>query len=454
MAQTRFFSLRARLLLLVGLAVLPLFAVVVYDSLRQRQESLAAAQRQAQELAETAALQQQLIFGHTQQILSSLAKTGELYTGKIQGKCAELGTEWLRRFPYYINFGLIAPDGTVLCSVVPFKGAVNLADRDYFRQARDSRDFAIGRYQTGRITGKPTVNAAYPLVSEGRLVYVAYLAIDLSWLNTLLSHIQLPPDSNVALIDNEGTVLAAYPPDTFNIGQSLPDFPRLRAAMALGPSSVTEWIDEAQIERATLLHALDSTSRGSTFLTLSTPKRRLYAEANRMLGQRLAWLGLALASVLAAAWLGSDVLILRKLRRLNAAILDFGQGDLSARTGLAPAADELGTLAKSFDHMAHRLQQQEEKLQQAITELGNVNRALHLLSAGNRTLLHAKEETALLQAMCRVAVEKGHYLMAWVAIARTTKAKPFFPWRTPASPSITCNGSASAGGITNSGKAP
>jgi putative methionine-R-sulfoxide reductase with GAF domain len=46
--------------------------------------------------------------------------------------------------------------------------------------------------------------------------------------------------------------------------------------------------------------------------------------------------------------------------------------------------------------------------------LRHVNRALKTLSAGNKTLLHAREERALLEAMCRAAVEKGDYLLAWV----------------------------------------
>lgn len=47
-------------------------------------------------------------------------------------------------------------------------------------------------------------------------------------------------------------------------------------------------------------------------------------------------------------------------------------------------------------------------------ELRHINRTLATLSAGNRTLIHAREEQALLDSMCRVAVEKGGYLLAWV----------------------------------------
>lgn len=50
-------------------------------------------------------------------------------------------------------------------------------------------------------------------------------------------------------------------------------------------------------------------------------------------------------------------------------------------------------------------------------ELARLHRALRTLSAGNRTLLHASDEQALLKEMCRVIVEEGGYCMACVGYA-------------------------------------
>lgn len=57
-------------------------------------------------------------------------------------------------------------------------------------------------------------------------------------------------------------------------------------------------------------------------------------------------------------------------------------------------------------------------------KLRHANRALHTLSAGNRTLIHAQDEQGLLNAMCRAAVEKGGYLLAWVGYADPGEDKP------------------------------
>jgi HD-GYP domain-containing protein (c-di-GMP phosphodiesterase class II) len=54
----------------------------------------------------------------------------------------------------------------------------------------------------------------------------------------------------------------------------------------------------------------------------------------------------------------------------------------------------------------------------AENSLRHANRALKTLSAGNKTLIRARDETTLLNDMCRAAVEEGGYLLAWVGFAQ------------------------------------
>jgi len=61
----------------------------------------------------------------------------------------------------------------------------------------------------------------------------------------------------------------------------------------------------------------------------------------------------------------------------------------------------------------HVLEDITERKQQE-TAVHRANHALRTLSAGNQALIHAADENALLQEMCRVAVEIGGYRMAWI----------------------------------------
>ena len=57
------------------------------------------------------------------------------------------------------------------------------------------------------------------------------------------------------------------------------------------------------------------------------------------------------------------------------------------------------------------------ELKRSERALQNANRALHTLSRCNETLVHARNETELLDDICRTVVEAGGYRMAWVGYA-------------------------------------
>ena len=64
---------------------------------------------------------------------------------------------------------------------------------------------------------------------------------------------------------------------------------------------------------------------------------------------------------------------------------------------------------------------------QAEVALHKVNRALRTLSEFDQLLVRAPDETALLDNVCRIAVEFGGYRMAWVGIAQHDEAKTVKP---------------------------
>ncbi len=81
-------------------------------------------------------------------------------------------------------------------------------------------------------------------------------------------------------------------------------------------------------------------------------------------------------------------------------------------TSGTPLFDETGAYrgCRGIDRDITARKQMEEALRRS-------NRALKSLSAGNAVLVHAGNEPALLEQICRVIVEFGGYLMAWVGYA-------------------------------------
>ncbi|MBS1144059.1 MAG: multi-sensor hybrid histidine kinase [Proteobacteria bacterium] len=64
---------------------------------------------------------------------------------------------------------------------------------------------------------------------------------------------------------------------------------------------------------------------------------------------------------------------------------------------------------------------------QAEMEEHRLNRALRLLSDSNLMLAHANDESTLLNELCRLVVDKGGYLMAWVGMAEQDDEKSVLP---------------------------
>ncbi|HEY3415354.1 MAG TPA: PAS domain S-box protein, partial [Armatimonadota bacterium] len=66
-------------------------------------------------------------------------------------------------------------------------------------------------------------------------------------------------------------------------------------------------------------------------------------------------------------------------------------------------------------------------LQQYLIELQQTNRALRLLSFVNQALMHATAEATLIQRICEIAVEVGHYRLAWVGFTEHDTARTVRP---------------------------
>jgi hypothetical protein len=127
------------------------------------------------------------------QLLTAFVRLPQLST-RNAAACNAFLAEMLSAYPLYLNFARAEPDGNMSCSAVPLRSPVNVADRPYFKRAFETRGFAIGDYQIGRVTKLPSVNYAYPVVDAvGQVEGVVFVAQSLSWLTVALSNLEFPP---------------------------------------------------------------------------------------------------------------------------------------------------------------------------------------------------------------------------------------------------------------------
>jgi len=409
-------SLRTRLLLLPILSVLlPTAGLLINSAVNQRHLAATAARRDALRLVHAANLHQTEMVVATRQLLLSLARLPVVRQTRIHGPCSPVLADLLKIQPYYTNLGIAAINGKVLCSAVPLPRPVNVADRAYFRRALETRNFAIGNYQIGRITGKSMIVFGAPVFdNDGKAKLVVFAAVDLPRLNQLISEVPLPQDSTVTLVDSHGTVLAHLPDPQAWVGKSIAKSPLMRAMQAHKIEDTAELAGPDGITRFYGFTPLHISPTDDAYLAAGVPKAAAFAPINSTFISSMEIFTVLALLALTAAWIGGDVLIVRRVNAISRAAKRLAHGDMTARTGLPHGSDEFGQVARGFDDMAEKLERHQSEIDTANKELKQINRALMTLGSGNRALVRAVDEQSLLESMCRLIVETGGYRLAWV----------------------------------------
>jgi len=203
---------------------------------------------------------------------------------------------------------------------------------------------------------------------------VIFAALDLAWLDQIAGAARLPEGWAVAVSDESGAIVAHYPNPARWVGQPLPEASVVKAVLATKAEGAAEVSGVDGVERLYAFTALRGTAPGrGAYVSVSIPRQAAAAEANRILKRNLTGLGIAAALALVAAWVGSDLVILRRMNALVTATRRLSAGDLRARAEVR-GDDEIGMMAYAFNAMADRLAamvQAEQQAKQALAERVN-----------------------------------------------------------------------------------
>jgi len=395
-------GLRARLIQLVFVALLPALGLSIYHAGEQQRKGIADAEREALRAARLVAANQRRLLDSSGHLLVALSELPEVRYGDVEA-CSNLFARLLEKYRVYANLGMANLDGDVICSGVPLPTAVNIADRSYFQQASKQKALAIGPYQIGRISGKPSVNLGHPVYARNQtMTSVVFLSVDLTWISQFARMAALPAGSVVTLLDGNGTVLNRYPNGEDLVGQTFPDSRLISIAMAHG-----EGVGEASGADGTQqLYAFTTIGApsmdGQILLHISIPKEIALADANQELRRNLAALFAVAVFALLAAWYLGDALLVRQLKSLAETTARIGAGDFSARTGLSRRNNEIDRFAASLDKMATLLERRHKEAELAKER---VQRQLERIGA-LREIDLAISSTLDLRPILKVLLEK------------------------------------------------
>src|SRR5271166_4533731 len=343
-------TIRARLLALALIAILPLLFARVWSIQADRSERLEAASRQALILARQAMATQNEALVSARAFMQVAASAHGLMGARGE-RCDDFLADAIRQASWLKSLSLISPGGRIICSSNADVVGMDVSNRPSFKLAMESGKFALGDYVVGSVLG-PAVIAALPhYAADGAIDVVVSAALELSWFERATSIFAQSSGSVVMMFDGSGTILARQPGEQTWVGRQFKNHPMIRAM-------------SAQPEGIFAGECLDGIRRIFGYIELPGTNARLAvgfdeSDVLRRVQEEIlvsfAGLALLIAIVLTGIWFGGEKLFVQPIRSLTRMTQRLGHGEFGTRATQLPWAAEFIPLAAALDDMAGQI---------------------------------------------------------------------------------------------------
>jgi signal transduction histidine kinase/CheY-like chemotaxis protein len=358
-------GLRARLLVLLGVAVLPAVALLLISRAAEERAMARELQTQVLNLARLTGRAHAQRIEVARQLLIVLSNHPAM-AGNDLGECDRLVKSLLGQFEdIYATIGRATLDGTVDCLALEGATAgMSIADRDYFQRAKTTGAFVAGDFMHGKVRRQPTLAFAMPMRdAAGATTHVLFANADLTVMSRELEAETRLQGTTLSLLDRNGAIIArsSEAERFFGVKASAAQLQSMRDS---GEVVTTFWGPDG-VQRVFAIAAIrDRTGGIVAFATAGVPAGTMAALADPSAQREwltIALLGLGLFFV---AWGGSELLIRRPIAKLVTATQGLASGELGVRAAPVGGARELQELATALNVMAGRLQERELHLRE------------------------------------------------------------------------------------------
>ncbi|MDI1268209.1 MAG: PAS domain S-box protein [Polaromonas sp.] len=372
-------SLRTRIVVLVLVAIVPLFGLSMFKALHNADAELERAKANLQFATSLAAASQERVADSARQVLTLLASLPEVQDGNNAG-CDRYFSSLTRHLPEYANLGVLGLDGQTRCHALGSAKKAFLGDRSYFRDAIAQRRFVVGTYAVGRLAGTPVLTFALPVMgADDKVTGVVYASFDLARMADTIAGIQLPSGAALGIQDREGALLAGRPALPIRVGDKVRS-PVLQEAVMAMSTGVREGLDGGGHARLWAFMPSSPRTEAAVFVSVSMDRDLIVAPVRRQLWLELA--ALALVALLGGwiAWMIASRSIVAPARQLLRATRELEKGHLDARVPMRPGEvqSEFSRIAAGFNLMADSLQHRERALENELVRNRQAYAALEL----------------------------------------------------------------------------
>ena len=374
------FTLRARLICVVLIAVIPLFVYSVAKSAIHINTAIQKATENLEFTASQVASTQERVADSAHQILTAISKVPTLLQSKSE-ECHPFFKALNEELTSYTNMGFMGANGYIQCHSRDLEPTQFNGDRDYFKKILAGSGFAVSNFQIGKGSGKPVIAFASPVKNgQGVVQGVVYVSIQFAELSKALSNVKLPDGSDLFITDRNGVVLAVSSGNSAASGEPLTN-PMLLAAVKAGQEGIIEIADSAGMRK---IHALIRTSSKATdtafYVVVNLDRNQIIAPAREQLVLELLGLLLVTGIGCATAWAMGGRSVVQPTLEILDATRKIQNGMLDVRIPIAPDAPghELTRIAQGVNRMADTIEQQEIDLKRALERSQRARNTLDL----------------------------------------------------------------------------
>ncbi|TMK07794.1 MAG: diguanylate cyclase [Alphaproteobacteria bacterium] len=356
-------GIRARLALLALILVAPLMLDRARSLEDTRGRQIALASQEFADLAQHSADTQREVISSVETMLKSAAYIRA--SGGVGRSCEILRASLPLNLPWILSIMIVSKNGLVQCSTLNKLVGLDLSDREYFKQARETGGFVFSDFLFAKSSERPIVMAAYPVSAINREEDAIVVAgINLDWMSKIMSNLGSRPGVSAVLVDGAGVVLAAPADQASMIGRPLDTLPLLSAVAekVIGsdqPDGSLSFADGGGSKRIVHFVRIPGTQ---SRLVVSIDESSVTAAINREIRSAYLQLLFVCLFVLLGALVAAEKLIIRPINMMVAMAKRFGEGDRSVRAARNRLPAEFVPLARAFNAMTARLIEREREL--------------------------------------------------------------------------------------------
>lgn len=357
-------SLRARLFILVLVALSPFIAVRFWDIRSDSARVTEVAYRHAADVVRLIAGNHEEMILKAKTLLSVTGQVPEVAEGSPRA-CHEVLRRIDRDATWQSALWVAAPSGKAMCGSLSEQLNIDVSDRPYFKRALETRDFVVSDFVRTRLRQQAALIGALPVIDEaGAVRAVVISTLDLDTMTAPIRNLTNQRDAFL-LVDRAGNTLAweagggtSARAKAVETGSDISSSALVRA-MIHGTEQRLEIEGPDGVRR---LWGIQRVPESGAYAAVGVPSNLVTQYIARSIASSL--IASCLAALLAAlfAWLGGEVWLLQPLMALRAAAHRIGRGDLDTPVSLNSESGELHTVAKAINEMMLDLKERDEKL--------------------------------------------------------------------------------------------